>query len=259
MKLSVIIPSLDGTVPSIASHPQVELVVVKGVSPVSAARNEGLRRSTGDYVAWVDADDEVLPEWTESILAGITPQQGQPAVDVLSFNARVEWWDGSGRRPYAIGGVARWQDVLSERSAGQLWNKVFRRSLFSGLAFRDEAAPHEDYCMMSELLPRAKTVVHLDKTLYVYKRRADGLSQYANADGVERAIRYLIGRCQGESDEIRREMTKGMVMRAADFCRNARSVPVFRRFIRTHLTRVLTDSRVSFRVKIKCLFAGFGL
>jgi len=250
--LSVIVPSLTGEIPrSIPDDGSVEVVAVKGVSPVSAARNEGLARVAGDYVAWADSDDEVSENWLSNVLQGL---DGRP--DVLSFNARVEWVDGK-RPSYRVGGPAYAADVMAERTNGQLWNKVIRRELFNGLSFHGVA--HEDYRLLCELLPRAKTFRHIDKDLYVYRRSVNGLSQHTDVDSARNAILGLIEFLDASSDVWKPEITKGVAQRVADFCRNAESSPDLRRFIRSALPLVLLDRSLSARTKAKCLLAGIGI
>lgn len=224
VKLSIIVPSLTGEVPrslkelelkarasggveqsglSSATQDEVEVVVVKGVSPVAAARQQGLERAKGEYVAWVDADDEVEEGWLEAILGAIDLKDrssGAGGVDILSFNVRQEWHDGSGRE----------SQVLDGRKCGQLWSKVFRRSLFYGLKF--EGAVHEDFRIQCQM-PRKVKRVHIDKVLYVYKRRATGLSQHRDAKATMRALWGLIKICNSW------EMAKGIWERIWDFAK----------------------------------------
>lgn len=208
----------------------VEIVVVKGVSPVGKARNEGLRRARGEWIAWVDSDDEVEEGWLEEILGILTQRRrgaesarpegssdrtgesfGGPAalegkpreeegVDIVSFNVRQEWHDGSGRE----------STILDGRKCGQLWSKVFRRSLFDGLEF--QGAVHEDYRIQCQM-PREAKRVHLDKVLYVYKRRAEGLSQHRDAKATIGALWGLIKICNSW------EMAKGIWERIWDFAK----------------------------------------
>ncbi len=262
MKISVVIPGLvrdalfERAVASVAASCArrldvlCEMVPVVGVSPVSAARNAGLDRATGDWIAWVDADDEVLPDWFGSIADAIASDS---QADVVSFNARVEWADGSTRSPAVVGGAAHAGDVLAERSAGQMWNKVVRRSLFDGVRFA--GALHEDYRLLADVLPRARGVVHIDRVLYVYRRRRTGLSQYGDREGARATLDALIGRCEAMEGPLRAEMEKGMVQRIVDYSRRCGSVPAFRSFVRRHLAGVLLDRGISFRVKVKCLLS----
>ena len=61
MKLSVIVPSLEGKVPEslrqqTEGRDDVELVVVEGIRPVGKARNMGLDRACGDKCGWHERD-----------------------------------------------------------------------------------------------------------------------------------------------------------------------------------------------------------
>lgn len=216
MKLSVIVPSLTGEVPkSLKADPRAELVVVKGVRPVAAARNEGLRRATGLFVAWVDADDEVADAWLDEIAHAL---EAHPDADVIAFDGQAEWCDGSGRAPYRLKtGDDLVRGVLRDDMPGQLWCKVWRRALFEGRSF--VGAVHEDYRMECEIFRdaaragRAVKVHYIPKVLYRYRRRSTGLSQGRDAAAVCRALLALARICWC------RDMALGVWRRCWDFAK----------------------------------------
>ena len=184
MRLSVIVPSLSGVVPSsIPDDPRLEVVVVKGVSPVGKARNEGLKKATGDYVAWIDADDEVEDGWLESILDAL-----EASPDVVVIDAKMVGWKG--RRDYVWGlaekdaTIARLRrDVYRDIARpSALWLYITRRSLWDGLRFDEEARIAEDYLVLPKVLERAKSCVYVPRMLYRYVCNPNSLVNTRNPE-----------------------------------------------------------------------------
>ena len=181
MKVSVIIPVGDREL-----YKTCRQSILRSFERSEAwARTEGLRRATGDYLAWVDCDDRVTERWAAAIQEGLRSQQGA-AVDVLMYDVHVEWEDGRpgydlgyGRPAGAVPADVFASDIIGVNGIGAwLWNKVFRRTLFEGKVFR--GSPFEDYLMMCEVLPLVKQVIYLPEVLYTYQRRMASLSQYVD-------------------------------------------------------------------------------
>lgn len=259
MKISVIVPSLTGEVPrSVPDDSRLEVVIVKGVKPVSAARNEGLARATGEYVAWVDADDEVAANWLDEIEEALTVVAGCGDYDIVSFNASVEWVDGCRRgyeisAPYRTGPVDPGvfaKDFKRQRIGGQLWSKVFRRSLFDGLAFK--GMQFEDTRMILDLLPRVTSVYHINKSLYRYRRRNSGLSQYRESgNDIVELVKLA------EKDP---ELVKGVMQTVIDYLRHSdKRQRELVQFVCRHLLGFLIDFAIPAKLKLKALFASFGI
>lgn len=187
MKLSVIIPCLERdenverAIRSIGGGVdglELELVVVEGERPLGHARNVGLGRATGDYVAWVDGDDEVEPDWLSAIAGAL---RAQPGVDVVALGMTHVGWPG--RRDIA------WQGVVGEVDPKRLLTEVYhdvhlagnqvlfvtRRALWRGLAFDEDILVGEDYLMAPRILARAKTGRNLGLPLYRYHCTAGSL------------------------------------------------------------------------------------
>lgn len=226
---------------------------------VAWARNEGVRRAMGDYVAWVDCDDQVQMRWAAAIAQGLNEGGAVAPVDVLTFGARAEWDDGrSGynltyNRPMGrIDAETFARDVIGVgRTGGWLWNKVFRRQLFDGREFVGNA--FQDYRMICEILPVVQHVWHVPETLYLYRRSNGGISQYVNRSVSLKALEDLVTIAEARKDCYAKDMRRGVAVQAADFCRHAGGEPVLRSFLRRQLWNVWTGSDINFRVKVKCL------
>lgn len=209
MKLSVIVPSLTGSVPEslrrqVMGREDVELVVVTGVSPVGRARNEGLRRAIGDYVAWVDADDEVAEDWLESILGELgrtEPARGR--LDGLLFDAEAFGWRRAasfvyGGRQSVFAGTELAREVYrDERLKSHLWRWALRRELWDGESFDEEVVALEDYLVLPNVVAKAKEIGYLPKKLYHYLHQDDSAVNIRNETRDADCVRIAIRRYQG--------------------------------------------------------------
>ena len=230
---------------------------------VAWARNEGVRRATGDYVAWVDCDDVVTESWATAIAQGLLEANAGTPTDVLVFDARAEWLDGRPGYDLVYGRPAGdvppdmfARDVIGATCAGGwLWNKVFRRELFAGREFVGNA--FQDYRMLCDLLPDVRHVRYVPERLYVYRRSKTGISQYVNRAASYEALRGLIELSYMRKDAYAPIMRRGIAVQIADFCRHAGGEPVLRAFLRSQLCNVCLSREVSFRGKMKCAIEAF--
>jgi len=170
MKLSVIVPSLAGNVPArlreqVAHRSDVELIVVRGVSPVGKARAEGLAQATGEYIAWVDADDEISDDWTVRILKAADRHP-----DLIAFGYEING------HPFSPTGELVEEMLRGATRHMSLWGMVVRRELWTGCGFDRTAAVMEDWGVLPSVMSRAFTFEMIPKVLYRYRPMAGGTS-----------------------------------------------------------------------------------
>lgn len=181
MKLSVIIPCLkrdekvERAIRSIGRGVdglELEVVVVEGEKPVGRARNIGLERATGDYVAWVDGDDEVTEDWLPTIAETLGRR---PETDVLVMGAENVGWKGHRDFVWGVGDGAvsvkrLMTDLYRELNLGaNLWLFVTRAALWQGVRFDEQVEIGEDYLALPVVLQKARTCVSLSRRLYRHR------------------------------------------------------------------------------------------
>jgi len=195
--------STDGSPTIIARYAQEQpdriRVFSKPNGGLGDARNFGIDRAYGAYLAFVDADDVVEPTMLAD-LHGLAIAQG---ADLVICGIR-QFTDADGPSPYlpepdmsVFGASLAEEPRLLFRVDASACDKLYARELFErsgvrfpvGMAFEDVPATYR-------LLPFANRVEKIDEPLYLYRRqRVDSISSEYGArylDLVE-AFRMLNG------------------------------------------------------------------
>lgn len=235
-----------------------EIVIVENVRPVSKARNEGLSRTSGDWLATVDSDDEVTEEWFSEICQAIRHvEQEAMSVDDILFDMTVVRGNREIPHRYARQGLIRATEVAGDvlrnmRLGGHLFRHVMRKSLWDDVRFEDVPVM-EDVLALAHALGKARNVLHVAKELYRYIERDGSLCRetscrvffeifrdYARRFGRSAAIGACVAAygCLYDRDDVNGEA---------------------RRWIRRHLWQALCDKDVPSKWKMKFFLASCGI
>ena len=122
---------------------------------VSKARNKGLEVAKGKYIAFVDSDDMVMPNYIETLLELIETREE----DIICFN----WLD------------INTNEVVRFPSNPAVWKAIYKREILP--RFEECYKAREDYFFNEKLEKQNHTKYYYDKVLYIYNSgREDGLT-----------------------------------------------------------------------------------
>jgi CDP-glycerol glycerophosphotransferase len=151
------------------------------------ARDLGAKEAAGEYVWFVDGDDEL----TDGALAAVAEPLTRLRPDVLIVDFENLYPDGttspSDGAEYLNGpesGTLADQPELIHLTM-TAWSKVFRRDFLSGLGltFADAGpAPHEDVPVTTLALVTATSIAVLNRVCYRYRRARRGSFLAASSD-----------------------------------------------------------------------------
>lgn len=141
----------------------------------SDARNYGLERVTGNYVTFIDSDDEIELDTLQPLLDIL---QTHPEYDILEYSVYQNIGHHDKRRINLDNHVyCNAIDWLAANGCQRcwMWNKVFRREQFDNLRFPQHLHRFEDIWMMGELLKRNPVIATTSYGKYWHYWNENGL------------------------------------------------------------------------------------
>ena len=161
-------------------------VITRAKRGVSSARNEGIEKSEGSYLAFVDADDRIdrkmleiqheilTKENCDMVLCGYSAWDGtdggngRTAAQLRKGNKNTE---NSDTLEYSVK-IADENEYLSDYLLGgatRCWSILYRREAIGSARFREDLTIGEDMLFLMELLPNLKRVGITDYPGYAYR------------------------------------------------------------------------------------------
>lgn len=235
---------------------------------VGSARNLGLSQAAGNYIAWVDSDDYVTTDWYATIHGGL--EKYNP--DCLVFDYFYTRDDVD--EPWHIALPEKvdlkafvYEQSLERELKNFLCNQVIRASLLKKVKFNETYHMLEDYDVLTQVTPKFKKIVHIDKCLYHYVQTESSLThtvssevRWNNIDIVQRRYDYYkkIGLPISIHD-CAIHFCEYLYQSKCHEIKWAERSAIVRENLRLHQGEILRDKGVGKRVKIKAIFAIMGM
>lgn len=169
---------------------------------LAAARNTGVLAAQGDYVCYVDSDDEISPYYLEFLL--LNAERFHADVTYCHFtkhrNVLLEECIGDGRALPRVRPDTSEQEIpnairhsrnelwglLAGVGAGAqgttfivAWNKLIRTEIARQITF-PKGRWHEDEYYVNQLLQMGRTFVEVPQALYYYRQRDESIMAARN-------------------------------------------------------------------------------
>lgn len=144
---------------------------------LSSARNYGLDRSNGEYVAFVDADDWMEPKAFETALEYIGDSDicvfGR-STDCPGYEKKWVPSDSVRRinREEAIEGL-----IIDKTIQHVVWDKLYKRTIFSMIRF-PEGFNYEDIRTTYKILQTADSIILIPEVLYHYVQYKGSITHF---------------------------------------------------------------------------------
>lgn len=143
----------------------------------SAARNLGLSQATGDYISFLDSDDEIECSYFETLLGMIKASKADVSAISYSIEPRgeapkqirkaspIESFDSNSAISHLL-----YQNKLDSSQCMKLYSK----EILSGITFDENICVYEDLLFVYQVYKRCKKIVWSNRNLYFYHKEQTG-------------------------------------------------------------------------------------
>ncbi len=134
---------------------------------LSSTRNRGLDIATGEFIAFVDADDWIEPDTFATALQHIGDSEICIFGRSVDKPGRMRIWRPTDHIETICGDEALDRLLLSSSLGSASWDKLYRSTLFTGIRFPD-GFNYEDITITYRLFQKAKSITLIPSVLYHY-------------------------------------------------------------------------------------------
>ena len=165
----------------------------------SSARNVGLKHAEGEYVVFIDSDDIIHRNFVRELLdAAYEDDADITACDFISIRDNKPDDNKNYKKIKMLmnSREAIFEMYKSDSIGWNIWNKLFKRSLFEDIQF-PEGRLCEDKATIYKLLLEANRISYLHIPLYYYRLRSQSIS---NSRSVKLYMDSLITNAEMEKE-----------------------------------------------------------
>ena len=182
------------------SDPRIRLMDNEHAKGVSGARNTGLDHAKGKWVAFLDADDEMLPNAYEAFM-----RMAQEDANIIQAEHLRHYVNGNTVNKYSCEAGEYHLECLPDMWY-MAWNKLYKREFLSDIRFMEGVQYGEDEVFNLDCLAKDNLLIHTKETTTLrHFNNAHSLSKSKGRAGLikqARALEDFLMRCENPTARL---------------------------------------------------------
>ena len=174
---------------------RIKLFISK-LKGVSNTRNFGLKKSIGDYVMFVDADDTI----DENMLLRMTQTIKKGNCDIVKSGFKLI--QKSSETNFCLKKGEKkinkqfWSEFFSTYNYNQVWGQLINKKICEGITFNTNISMAEDYLFNYYLYKKVSSIYVIELPLYNYYYNESGMNYNKNINKVLNKISDILSVCK---------------------------------------------------------------
>ncbi len=149
-------------------------VYTKENEGVSAARNYGLSKATGDFIQFADSDDKLYPSATSKLVERMQKDQSDLVIGGYwneNEEREILYPDHvfSSRKQF----MKAFPSLFTQFFIHVPWNKLYRKQVLEGVSFPRDLSKGEDLLFNLQAISQSQRISVLQQVLYFYHNVSD--------------------------------------------------------------------------------------
>ena len=104
---------------------------------MASARNKGLSEASGEFIAWVDSDDSIEPEYIEKLYDAVKEYNADISIALKQYKKQIKYIHS---REKIV------QEYLMGNLTAYLWSTLVKRALYNELRFEQLKIGEDALC-----------------------------------------------------------------------------------------------------------------
>lgn len=165
---------------------------------LSKARNKGIELASGDFIAFVDADDYIAPTMYEELKNNM--DEFNSDISICQYYKCFRFFKQTAKGSNNTGVYKfkkKFDNLYNDNKviSYYAWNKLYKKEMFNSISY-PVGLIFEDIYIICDLFESANSISYINKPLYYYTMRRNGISRtytvnhYNEINAIDKNIKF---------------------------------------------------------------------